>query len=760
MSVMLVDAPLQAASFNLNSDGSFDYTPQTGFTGNDSFTYSVEAGGQTSEVATVTLNITPVNVAPVATPIPSVNAMEDDPDVSVALFDFFDDDRDADIHLSYEITANTNPGLFADIAFEQATGTLRLNLAPNDFGTADITLLVTDTEGASLESTLTVNVAPVNDVPSATDDVYLALPDETLFVGGGGPDDPESVLFNDFDPDVFNGIDYGSGPADVLSATLVSGLQSGTLVFQADGSFEYTPDPGFSGVDSFTYEIDDGSVTSNVATVEIHVSQVANGVPVAVDDEFDVGADPLVIDSGDGLLANDSDADGDPLEAILVSGPSDGELILNSDGSFVYTPSTETFAGDDIFTYQVTDGRDTSELAQVKIKRRKAKLTAFRPQILPPMLATVLGNPIYDPRYGRFPDTPVPSQEEGPQSTGVGIRINGDDDDGDGVADLLANDTQIDGEDDLIRVKIGWENQAVGDILVLKRSNMKIQVWKSPDKQTPAFIGNNLAIQITEDDPFAAWIEWTNPNHGTANLTFEIQNAAGQALASDVIGLKTIKHVVIALGGENDNPRAGGDAFWKIATDMYKAGFDVHMYNDSLVYDGVFTGPENAGAGPVYDETVSAIQDRKVQTLAVFGYSHGGGSTYDLVKRLDDNRADIGTFTVQFTAYIDAIRQTVESPVGGVRVPVGLPEVRRPPSSQYHMNFYQTLDPVLWLTGRRQDVDADNPAPDFEMNVTRNISFTTDPRLLAWLSNHFRIVRYEGLHVLLKTHFADQMELY
>ena len=57
----------------------------------------------------------------------------------------------------------------------------------------------------------------------------------------------------------------------------------------------------------------------------------------------------------EGVLANDSDPDGDSMTASLVSGPSSGTLDFNSDGSFVYTPSA-SFFGSISFTYQVTAG--------------------------------------------------------------------------------------------------------------------------------------------------------------------------------------------------------------------------------------------------------------------------------------------------------------------------------------------------------------------------------------------------------------------
>ncbi|WP_165614609.1 cadherin-like domain-containing protein, partial [Mycolicibacterium flavescens] len=58
--------------------------------------------------------------------------------------------------------------------------------------------------------------------------------------------------------------------------------------------------------------------------------------------------------------------EGDPLEAILVSGPANGTLTLNDDGSFTYTPD-ENFNGTDTFTYKVNDGTEDSDTATVTI---------------------------------------------------------------------------------------------------------------------------------------------------------------------------------------------------------------------------------------------------------------------------------------------------------------------------------------------------------------------------------------------------------
>ena len=57
----------------------------------------------------------------------------------------------------------------------------------------------------------------------------------------------------------------------------------------------------------------------------------------------------------------------------------------------------------------------------------------------------------------------------------------------------------------------------------------------------------------------------------------------------------------------------------------------------------------------MYSEIVNAVQNRRVEDVVSFGYSHGGGSTHDLCERLDLNRASIGTFRIPFTSYVDGV---------------------------------------------------------------------------------------------------------
>src|SRR5206468_936158 len=134
------------------------------------------------------------------------------------------------------------------------------------------------------------------------------------------------VLNNDSDAD-----------NDPLTATVVSGPSHGTLSLDSTGKLTYAPNANFNGTDTFTYKANDGTADSNVATVTINVTPV-NDAPVAAPDSYTTNEDAALNVPAAGVLANDSDVDGDTLTAVLVSGPSHGTLTLNANGSFTYTP--------------------------------------------------------------------------------------------------------------------------------------------------------------------------------------------------------------------------------------------------------------------------------------------------------------------------------------------------------------------------------------------------------------------------------------
>ncbi|MRS13214.1 MAG: tandem-95 repeat protein [Actinobacteria bacterium] len=149
---------------------------------------------------------------------------------------------------------------------------------------------------------------------------------------------------------------------DPLTALLDTGPANGALVFGADGSFTYTPNANWNGVDSLTYHVNDGMADSAVATATLTVNPV-NDVPVAVDDTAACDEDTSAVIN---VLANDSDIDLDPLTPVKQSDPANGTAVLNADKTFTYTPNAN-WHGVDSFTYLANDGIADSNTVTVTI---------------------------------------------------------------------------------------------------------------------------------------------------------------------------------------------------------------------------------------------------------------------------------------------------------------------------------------------------------------------------------------------------------
>jgi VCBS repeat-containing protein len=188
----------------------------------------------------------------------------------------------------------------------------------------------------------------VNDAPVTVADTYTTLEDVRLTVAAPG------ILTNDTDVE-----------GDALIARLVSNVTHGTLALNTNGGFTYLSATNYNGSDSFTYRANDGTTNGNLATVTINITPV-NDPPIAVNDTYTTLEDVRLTVATPGILANDTDVEGDPLTAFLVSNGSHGSVNLNTDGSFSYTPSTN-YNGTDSFTYIVSDGQTIGNIATVTI---------------------------------------------------------------------------------------------------------------------------------------------------------------------------------------------------------------------------------------------------------------------------------------------------------------------------------------------------------------------------------------------------------
>ena len=283
----------------------------------------------------------------------------------------------------------------------------------------------------------------------------------------------------------------------------------------------------------------------------------------------------------------------------------------------------------------------------------KVDMTAYRP--------TTEG-----PAYGiPFDKHEVPEDLE--ETPGAGIRVNGDTESGTN-------------ENDLIEVELNAEPYPTpsGLTYVLKRQNSNIKVWDSQTMGTAILDSGTEATITFSAATKTVWVE--NPSGGSADLEF-IARSGTTDVCSDKVHFYAFQAIVIGLSGEvwpGGDPLANG--MYNVAQELYARGYDVHYYDEDVV--------DNNGAGAAYDEVVRAIQHRGVTRVGIYGHSHGGGSTHDLAERLNANRGAIGTFTVNFTAYVDAIQNDSNYDTDS--------ELRLPPSTAYHMNYYQTNDwPLL-----------------------------------------------------------------
>jgi VCBS repeat-containing protein len=149
-----------------------------------------------------------------------------------------------------------------------------------------------------------------------------------------------------------------------LSAVLVAATTHGTLSLSNNGGFTYIATNGFAGTDTFTYRVTDGTTTSGTATVTITVTP--DNAPVANNDSYGVLVNSSLNVPAPGVLANDTDVDGNSLTAILASGPANGTLTFSNNGSFIYVPNSG-FLGVDTFTYRANDGQSNSLPATASI---------------------------------------------------------------------------------------------------------------------------------------------------------------------------------------------------------------------------------------------------------------------------------------------------------------------------------------------------------------------------------------------------------
>jgi len=320
----------------LDGNGNVVFTPATNYNGPASFTYTITDTHGATSTATVTVDVTSVNDAPVAVN-DSVTTAEDTA-ITIPLSQLLLNDSDVD---GDAISVTTVQGATHGTAQLDGNGNVVFTPATNYNGPASFTYTITDTHGATSTATVAVNVTAVNDAPVAVNDSVTTAEDTAITI-------PLSqLLLNDSDVD-----------GDAISVTTVQGATHGTAQLDGNGNVVFTPATNYNGPASFTYTITDTHGATSTATVAVNVTSV-NDAPVAVNDNVTTAENTAVTLTSAQLLANDSDIDGDAITITSVQNAAHGTVTLNANGDVVFTPEAN-YSGPASFTYTITDGHLTS----------------------------------------------------------------------------------------------------------------------------------------------------------------------------------------------------------------------------------------------------------------------------------------------------------------------------------------------------------------------------------------------------------------
>ncbi|WP_370074047.1 beta strand repeat-containing protein [Salipiger bermudensis] len=332
----------------VEADGTITYTPDANFNGTDSFTYTISDGIGGTDTAAVAVTVTSVNNAPVAVDDAVVTAEDNAVNVAVLTND---SDVDGD---TLSVTSATN-GSNGTTTVE-ADGTITYTPDANFNGTDSFTYTISDGNGGTDTAAVAVTVTSVDDAPVAVDDSYSTGFETVLNVPASG------VLDNDFDID-----------GDPLILATFAQATNGFALLFADGSFTYTPDAGFSGLDSFEYDLADGQGGIVTATVEITVAG-----PVS---SFSIG--DITVDEGAGTAtftvtrSGNTSVESDVLTVGFADGsatdPADYTAGLFLPFTFAAGQTTTTVStgivddaiveGDESFFLQLRDANTTALLA-------------------------------------------------------------------------------------------------------------------------------------------------------------------------------------------------------------------------------------------------------------------------------------------------------------------------------------------------------------------------------------------------------------
>ncbi len=365
-------------SVTMSTGGAFTYTPETGYSGGDSFTFVVSDGRGGSDTASVAIAITPapqpddelavaaVSASSYESPNAPANTVDGDlatrwssqGDGEWITFDLGStktvnklsaawlkgDQRSSSFDIQVSMDAVNWIGVYSGSSSGTTTGLEAYSFS--GVGARYVRIVGRGNSSNDWNSIAEVVIHGTDDQTPVTitakDDSVSASEDIGIFI---------DVLDNDASDNGVFTIDSFTQPSH------------GTLGSDGTGLFAYIADPDWNGSDSFTYTVSNGAGAVDTATVNIDVAPV-NDAPETFDDSLQVteGVPATTVD----VLANDADVDGDVLSIIDFTQPLHCSVQYDGNGRFTYLPDPN-YSGSDSFTYTVSDGKGGTAVGTVDV---------------------------------------------------------------------------------------------------------------------------------------------------------------------------------------------------------------------------------------------------------------------------------------------------------------------------------------------------------------------------------------------------------
>ncbi len=467
-----------------------------------------------------------------------------------------------------------------DIVITETDGNYSFVLTPNAYrtGRTVMTVRVTDTDNNTHVRTFVLTVTHVYYQPTAYSLERTIDEDTEMYEYVSGSD--------------LNG--------DGISFANASSPSHGTLDFSANGTFHYIPDAGFSGDDSFTFTASNAQLTSEPATVTIHVANVPSA-PTAENASFTTTEDVAITD---GQLTGTADS-GVTILYHLVENGTLGTAVVNEDGSFTYTPN-ENANGTDTFTFK-TEGPITlfSSIAKVTVT-----ITPENDQ--PVAVAKIVSTFEDQPMQGYLIGTDVDENDvltyalvetdgalalgtvELDSVTGKYTYTPNPDANGTDIFYFKVNDSTVDSETAAITIDIEPQNDApvvedsaivVGEDSSIEGALTSLYYDVDGDAQTFTTIQSPAkgTIEFNTDGTFT-YTPYANQN-GTDYFSYRTKDTSG--LNSNVA------LVTVTITPENDAPTIDAAEVWTINEDSTAQMFyftvdDIEDNPDDLTLSGIW----------------------------------------------------------------------------------------------------------------------------------------------------------------------------